>query len=148
MGFKITKFVGALLFIIAGAWMVFHQRAAGNEWDWGPDGFPLCQIDLIRILPREATRQIYWTGNTSSDWATGSNWSDSSVPDSNTQITIGTASNEPVVSAITDAVCMTMELNSGSLEIEGSLSLYAFEIADGRHLWQRSTGSYFSPRRC
>ncbi len=37
MGFRITKFIGALLFIVAGAWMVLNQYVSNGQWPATPD---------------------------------------------------------------------------------------------------------------
>lgn len=63
MGFRVTKFAGALLFIIAGAWMIIHPRLAGNTWPSAPEftagaitGFAGVYILFNKLTPFEFFR--------------------------------------------------------------------------------------------
>ena len=63
-----------------------------------------------------------WTGATSSDWGTASNWSTGIVPLASSDVIISTSSNPPVISAT--AVCSNITINSGgALTISGSNAL-------------------------
>ena len=56
-----------------------------------------------------------WTGNTSSDWNTLSNWANSIIPTSTTDVTIASsAGNQPVISGATTALCNSLTINSGA----------------------------------
>ena len=63
-----------------------------------------------------------WTGATSSDWGTASNWTTGIVPLASSDVIISTSSNPPVISAT--AVCSNITINSGgALTIIGSNAL-------------------------
>jgi len=64
-----------------------------------------------------------WSGATSTDWNTGSNWCNSVVPTSSTNVTIPSGSIQPVIGAA-GGVCNNIILNSGAtLTITGSNTL-------------------------
>ena len=64
-----------------------------------------------------------WTGTTNIDWNTGTNWSTGTVPVASSIVVIATATNQPVISSATAALCGTMTLNSGtSLTVTGTLN--------------------------
>ena len=50
-----------------------------------PGGFvPAIMLALVLFAPLPAeAQQFYWTGNTSTDWTTGSNWQGGAAPSSN-----------------------------------------------------------------
>ena len=63
-----------------------------------------------------------WTGASSTDWNTATNWCDGVVPTSSTNVTINSGGNQPVISAT--AVCNTLTINSGAtLTVSGSNTL-------------------------
>ncbi len=63
-----------------------------------------------------------WTGYTNTDWNTGSNWCDGSVPVATTNVLINPTSNQPVISAA--AFCNNITINAGaSLTITGTNTL-------------------------
>lgn len=56
-----------------------------------------------------------WTGGTSTDWNTPSNWYSGVIPTSSTDITIAsTATNQPVISGSTTAVCNSLTIGTGA----------------------------------
>ena len=62
-----------------------------------------------------------WTGTTSTDWNTATNWS-CGIPTSTTNVTINSGGNQPTIGAT--AVCNNISINAGaSLSISGSNSL-------------------------
>jgi hypothetical protein len=64
-----------------------------------------------------------WSGATSTDWNVGSNWCNSIVPTSSTNVTIPSGGNQPVIGAA-GGVCNNIILNSGAtLTITGSNTL-------------------------
>ncbi len=65
-----------------------------------------------------------WTGVTSTNWNTGSNWCDGVVPTSVTNVVINSGTtNQPVINA-TDAFCNDITINSGTtLSITGANKL-------------------------
>ncbi len=58
-----------------------------------------------------------WTGTTSTDWATGTNWNYNIVPSTNDSVTITDTTNNPVLAANTDIKRITM--TSGTLDCNG-----------------------------
>ena len=64
-----------------------------------------------------------WTGLVSTDWNTGGNWCDGTVPTASTNVIINYGVNQPVIGAA-GGVCNDITLNSGaSLTISGSSAL-------------------------
>lgn len=68
-----------------------------------------------------------WTGATSTDWATTTNWSQGSVPIATENVIIPTTpmgSRFPLIGAGTNATCNDLEINaSANLSIRGSLTV-------------------------
>lgn len=64
-----------------------------------------------------------WLGVTSTDWNTSTNWCGGNIPTSLSDVTIGAASNQPIIGT-SGGVCRNIIINSGStLTISGSNSL-------------------------
>ncbi|WP_191906944.1 T9SS type A sorting domain-containing protein [Adhaeribacter soli] len=68
-----------------------------------------------------------WTGNTSSDWNTDTNWSPIGLPTSVDDVTIGNASaaNQPVIAAGNTVALTNLLISGGSLTLDGSATLTA-----------------------
>ena len=69
---------------------------------------------------------VLWTGTTSTDWNTASNWSPAAVPGSNDTIQITSApGNQPHVTAAptSPAVCSDLILRSGTLTVDAGKAL-------------------------
>ena len=66
-----------------------------------------------------------WTGATSTDWNTGSNWCTGSVPDATTNVTIlASTPYPPAIAAGTPALCNSLTINTGAnLAFSGTNSL-------------------------
>ena len=70
------------------------------------------------------SNNITWTGTTSTNWNTASNWSCGIVPTSSSVVTIASATNQPAISAA--AACNSITLNSGTtLTINSGFTLTA-----------------------
>jgi hypothetical protein len=90
---------------------------------------------LLGGLP--ALAQTTWTGATSTDWATASNWSGNAVPTASDDVVIPSGTpNQPTL-ATAGAVAKSVEVQSGAtltigskgvLTINGSKSLYIFDF--------------------
>jgi hypothetical protein len=81
------------------------------------------------VLPDFVTAADTWTGNVSTDWATGGNWQDGTVPTAGDDVTIPATERKPVISDQTDAAAKSVlvqkntsiTLNTGAkLTINGS----------------------------
>ncbi|MCF8366067.1 MAG: DUF6383 domain-containing protein [Bacteroidales bacterium] len=67
---------------------------------------------------------ITWTGTTSTDWNTATNWSTGIVPTSTDNVTIPDVANDPVILTKDGASCNNLNVNSGaSLAIQSDGSL-------------------------
>ncbi len=65
-----------------------------------------------------------WTGTTSTDWNTASNWSSGTVPVSTDYVVIPAVSNLPIISSLTTASCTNITINSSaSLTVDGILQI-------------------------
>ena len=58
-----------------------------------------------------------WTGTSSSDWNTSTNWSPATVPTAATNVTIPDVVNDPIVNQVTTspAICNNLTINSGAV---------------------------------
>ncbi|MDB3976913.1 lamin tail domain-containing protein [Flavobacteriaceae bacterium] len=92
-----------------------HSQITSNPVDFSPGRYNETNIPFSAVT---------WTGATSSDWATTSNWSAGAVPTSSDIVFIdGTFTNEPTISSI-DAVAQSVTVASGNtLTIDQSSSL-------------------------
>lgn len=106
-------------------WSSFASCAAydASPWNYLTD-------DSITVLTSVVTNG-QWTGNTSTDWFTCSNWDDYYVPDSLTNVQIDNKANDPIIGASpaefpTGAFCNNLLLTNTSgaaiLTINNTLS--------------------------
>ena len=58
-----------------------------------------------------------WTGATSTNWATPSNWSPSGVPGAADQVTINNVTNAPVILSGTTANCISITITNEILTV-------------------------------
>jgi hypothetical protein len=78
-----------------------------------------------------------WTGSTSTDWQTASNWSPSGIPASTDPVVINSATNQPVLGGSISIASLTVNsgavLNLGSynLTVNGSLTSNSATINNG-----------------
>lgn len=80
----------------------------------------------VNILAGDVT----WEGNTSTDWATGSNWSNGEIPTSSFNVTIPST---PVGGNFPEIQSSTMDAATQDLDIESgaSLMIYGYLTVDG-----------------
>ncbi len=85
------------------------------------NGCPISASTIVSVNPCLVT----WTGTTSTDWSTASNWSPASVPTSSDNIIIPATgiTNYPVASSLTIASGKTTTINSNAqLTVNGTLT--------------------------
>jgi helix-turn-helix protein len=77
---------------------------------------------------------IFWSGNTNTDWATSTNWSDGTVPISTDYVIIpSSAVNQPTIGST--AVCGMLEIASGAtLTISGSNTLTLTDLTNAGNI--------------
>ena len=92
-----------------------HSQITSNPVDFSPGRYNETNIPFSAVT---------WTGSTSSDWATATNWSTGAVPTSSDIVYIdGTFTNEPSISS-TDATAESITIASGNtLTIDETSSL-------------------------
>jgi fibronectin-binding autotransporter adhesin len=84
---------------------------------------------LSALLPRSAAAQQAWTGATSSDWMTATNWSTGTLPGAGSSVTINVTSPNPTVlsggaTAATGGIAVGSGVGSfGNLTIQGGSTL-------------------------
>ncbi len=78
---------------------------------------------------------LVWTGSTSTDWFTGSNWTPAGPPNGTTDITIPLVSNNPIIDGA-NATCKGMNITDGILQV---LNGYDLTVVDDVNIG--STGS-------
>ncbi len=99
-------------------------------------GLALTALFLFGTGTVHAANTCTWTGATSTDWANASNWTDCGgiAPQSADTAIIGSASNNPIISANTTIGTVTIN-NGGILTYNGAagvtLSISTFNINDG-----------------
>ncbi|MDJ1501171.1 hypothetical protein [Xanthocytophaga agilis] len=71
---------------------------------------------VVSILPA-LSASYTWTGSSSTNWNTASNWSPAGVPTSTDNVTIATASNAPALSG--NVTVTNFTLQSGSIQLNG-----------------------------
>ena len=68
-------------------------------------------IALFACLPCMA-QQNTWTGNTSNDWGTATNWSTGAVPQPSDQVIISQATNQPLINTSVEVYSVAIEANA------------------------------------
>ncbi len=58
---------------------------------------------------------ITWDGSSSTNWATGTNWSGDAVPTSSDNVTIADVANDPTISAATSAYALNLTIDNGAI---------------------------------
>jgi hypothetical protein len=73
-----------------------------------------------------------WTGTTSTDWNTASNWGEGAVPDASTDVIIPNIANLPIISSSTTANCNNLTIDDdASLTIAASATQTGSLIVNG-----------------
>ncbi|NOZ46909.1 MAG: hypothetical protein GXO79_09015, partial [Chlorobi bacterium] len=68
-----------------------------------------------------ATTSVTWTGNTSTDWFTLSNWSPAELPDETKDAVIPIVVNYPIVNTADSAKCKSLNVTNGILVVESGI---------------------------
>ena len=63
-----------------------------------------------------------WTGTTSTDWATGTNWTGAGVPNSLTDVTIANVTNQPIIASNVSVASLTLNAST-SLTVNTGFNL-------------------------
>lgn len=85
-----------------------------------------------------------WQGTTSTAWNTASNWSTNSVPDTNTKVILGNATNQPTIASGESINIPDLEIDSnGTLTVDAgaSLTISSSLINDGGNVIINSNAS-------
>ncbi|MDC1373002.1 lamin tail domain-containing protein [Flavobacteriaceae bacterium] len=92
-----------------------HSEITSNPVDFSPGRYNETNIPFSAVT---------WTGSTSSDWATATNWSTGAVPTSSDIVYIdGTFTNEPAIASTDAAVNSLFVASSNTLAIDETSSL-------------------------
>jgi hypothetical protein len=88
-------------------------------------------LALLLLAALSATAQTTWTGATSTDWATASNWYPAAVPTATDDVVIPSSpTNQPTLSSA-GAVARSVEVQSGAtltIASSGSLTVNGFKV--------------------
>jgi hypothetical protein len=83
----------------------------------------------VEVL-EDRTVPANWTGNVSTDWATGGNWDTGLVPGAADPVTIGTATRNPILSAATTIASLTLN-TGGNLQLNANLQVNGSVLTGG-----------------
>ena len=83
----------------------------------GGDTYFAAATPVVRSLTVGAEVFVNWTGGTSTNWYTNTNWSSNAVPGATTNVIIlSTATHQPTVTnAMSAAACQKLTINSGAV---------------------------------
>ena len=93
---------------------------------------------LLLVVALPSLAQTTWTGTTSTDWNTASNWNTNAVPTTTSDVVISNVTNDPVIGAGVAALAKSVEvqigasltiITTGSLTIHGARSIAGFTTA-------------------
>lgn len=80
-------------------------------------------LDLVYVNGYSSSN-VNWTGGTSTDWETASNWSNAAVPDLADNVTIPSGTTySPAIGASTVAYCNNLTINSGATLTIGNMDI-------------------------
>lgn len=119
---KTTSEMKTLSTFTTAGWDFVNETTNGSEEIWAinpnyNDGYPFLATQVTTI----------WTGETSTDWDTSSNWSKNEVPTSDSYVIIPDTANDPLIASAVEIQNLTItqdaELNVFSnLELKGDLN--------------------------
>jgi hypothetical protein len=78
-----------------------------------------------------------WTGSSSTDWSTASNWSPASIPGASSAVVIGSATNQPLLASNTTIASLTLtsssvlDLGTYTLTVSGATITTSAQINNG-----------------
>ena len=79
---------------------------------------------LVYTLTRESAK--VWTGATSSDWSTASNWADNAVPDAEVSVRFTDTASRKTIELSAPATAGVITLASGDYTLNGGMNLNSF----------------------
>ncbi|WP_276133217.1 T9SS type A sorting domain-containing protein [Polluticoccus soli] len=88
-------------------------------------------IQVSKEVSLTLNKEAIWTGATSTNWKTASNWSPATIPDSTKQVYIRNTTNKPNIAVSDTGRCKCLTLDTGfvtvvgRLEIAGRINLFA-----------------------
>src|SRR4051794_8916985 len=96
----------------------------------------LLGLFLFVMLSTAKATAYTWNGNTSSNWATASNWTPAGVPGASDNVTISTATKPMLLDAdrlVANFTCSaaSLNLNGHSLSLTGTTLITGGSIANG-----------------
>ncbi len=98
----------------------------------------LCILNFLLLIPRLHATNYSWVGNTSTNWATGANWSPSGAPSTSDTVTItSTGTYQPVLDQNRTVTKLTMtsgtlDLNTFILTISSNSTFTSGTITNGK----------------
>ncbi len=123
---------------------------ASATWTLGPSGGAQSATATVSPLPSAtftvtasappSTYSKTWTGATSTDWSTATNWSPAGVPTSSDSTLIPVVTNQPVLSALTSIGKLTV--NGGATVNLNGFVLDIYGNVDSQGSITGSTGSF------
>ena len=102
---------------------VMWQSAPADETLSNPQ-VALAGDTLVYTLTRESAK--VWTGATSSDWSTASNWADNVVPDAEASVRFTDTANRKTIELSAPATAGVIALASGDYTLNGGMNLNSF----------------------
>jgi hypothetical protein len=90
-----------------------HHPTTHIELVWRNARRPFMLLITVLLLPVFASAQVTWTGNTSTNWATPTNWDGGKVPTATDDVVIPSTTIKPTIEAGTVASAKTVEVKSG-----------------------------------
>jgi hypothetical protein len=126
--------------------IIDEVRIAGTAWDAGYIATEFNNVSspstFYSTTANAPDTAYYWTGATSTDWNTASNWSFNKVPSEESTVIIPDVANDPALGA--DAEVNTLYIKLGAIFNSGSYNLTVYDaiISDGTYNTGTGTVTY------
>ncbi len=103
-----------------------RKRSVGSpNSTWTASEWVITSADVVNMTPGQHFNYVNWQGTTDTDWNTKSNWDNGFIPDASMDVTIGSTSNDPVVSG-DEAICYDLHMGIGgdlTIDTDGKLTV-------------------------